>query len=55
MNVRKGILQSFNAGNYTATMQLAGSYKVYVEDIAVARNVLAAEMAAGRKVGGYLL
>ncbi len=50
MNSRKGVLKSFNSGNYTATVQLAGSYKVYLEDISVARNIPSAEMTAGRKV-----
>ncbi len=50
MSVRKGILKSFNSGDYTATVQLAGSHKVYLEGIAVARNIPAAEMALGRKV-----
>ena len=50
MRLRKGVLRSFNSGNYTATVQLAGSYKVYLEDITVARNLPAAEMITGRKV-----
>ena len=50
MKLRKGILRSFNSGNYTATVRLAGSYKVYLEDITVARNLPAAEMTSGRKV-----
>lgn len=50
MRLRKGILRSFDSGNYTATAQLIGSYKVYLEDIAVARNLPTAEMTAGRKV-----
>ena len=50
MRLRKGVLRSFNSGNYTATVQLAGSYKVYLEDITVARNLPTAEMATGRKV-----
>ena len=50
MRLRKGILRSFDSGNYTATVQLIGSYKVYLEDIAVARNLPTAEMTAGRKV-----
>ncbi len=37
-------------GDYTATFQLAGSYKTYLEGIAVARNLPASEMALGRKV-----
>jgi len=50
MSVRKAVLKSFNSGDYTATIQLAGSYKTYLEGIAVARNLPAAEMALGRKV-----
>lgn len=50
MSLRKAILKSFNSGDYTATVQLAGSHKVYLEGIAVARNMPAAEMALGRKV-----
>ena len=50
MSLRKAVLKSFNSGNYTATIQLTGSYKAYLEDIAVARNLPAVEMALGRKV-----
>lgn len=50
MILRKGVLKSFNSGAYTATVQLASSYKVYLEDVAVARNLPAAEMTLGRKV-----
>ena len=50
MSVRKGTLKSFNSGNYTATVQLTSSYKVYLEDVTVARNLQSSEMIAGRKV-----
>ena len=50
MRIKKAVLKSFNSGNYTATVQLASSFKVYLEDIAVARNIPSAEMIAGRKV-----
>jgi hypothetical protein len=50
MRLRKGVLKGFNPGDYTATVQLAGSYKVYLEGIAVARNLPATEMSAGRRV-----
>ena len=50
MSLRKGILKSFNSSDYTATVRLAGSYKVYLEDVAVARNIPAAVMTVGRKV-----
>ena len=50
MRLKKAILKSFNSGDYTATIQLSGSYKVYLQGVAVARNIPAAEMALGRKV-----
>ena len=50
MSVKKGILKSFNSSSYTATVQLTSSYKVYLESVAVARNIASAEMVAGRKV-----
>ena len=50
MKLRKAVLRSFNSTDYTATVQLAGSYKVYLEDIAVARNLPLAEMITGRKL-----
>jgi hypothetical protein len=50
MRLRKAVLRSFNSGNYTATVRLASSYKVYLEDIAVARNLPSGEMVTGRKV-----
>ena len=50
MSLRKGVLQSFSSGNYTATVQLAGSHKAYLEDITVAPNLQTSEMTAGRKV-----
>jgi alpha-D-ribose 1-methylphosphonate 5-triphosphate synthase subunit PhnI len=50
MRLSKGVLKGFNSGDYTATIQLAGSYKTYLEGIAVARNLPVAEMALGRKV-----
>ena len=54
MRVKKGVLRSFNSGAYTATVQLAGSYKVYLEDVTVARNLPAAEVTPGRKVAVIL-
>ena len=50
MNLKKAILKSFDPGSYTATLQLAGSHKVYLEGVAVARNLPAAEMMLGRRV-----
>ena len=50
MRLRKGVLKNFNSGDYSATIQLTSSYKVYLEDVAVARNIPSAEMVSGRKV-----
>jgi hypothetical protein len=50
MSLRKAVLKSFNPGDYTATIQLAGSYKVYLEGTNVARNLPASEMAVGRRL-----
>jgi hypothetical protein len=50
MRLRKAELKSFNSGSYTATVRLASGYKVYLEDVAVARNLPSGEMVAGRKV-----
>ena len=54
MSLRKGVLKSFNSGDYTATVQLASSYKVYLEGVSVARNIPTSEMTAGRKVAVVL-
>jgi hypothetical protein len=50
MKLKKAELKSFNSGNYTATVRMTSSYKVYLEDVTVARNLPAAEMVAGRRV-----
>ncbi|MFC1961785.1 hypothetical protein ACFLWN_01885 [Chloroflexota bacterium] len=50
MRLKKAVLRSFDSGSYTATVQLASSFKVYLEGIAVARNLPSVEMTAGRKV-----
>ena len=50
MSLRKGVLKSFNSGDYTVTVRLASSYTVYLEGIAVARNIPAVEMVLSRKV-----
>jgi hypothetical protein len=48
--LRKGILRGFDPDSYTATVQLAGSPRDYLEDIKVARNLPASEMIPGRQV-----
>jgi hypothetical protein len=49
MNVRKGTVKGFNAGPYTATVQVAGSLSVWLADVPVARNIAATEMVVGRR------
>jgi hypothetical protein len=48
VEIRKAELKGFNAGAYTATLQVAGSLSVWLEDVPVARNIPAAEMVIGR-------
>jgi hypothetical protein len=48
--VKKAILRSFNSENYTATIEISGSGKTYLEDVPVARNLPALEMSAGSKL-----
>jgi hypothetical protein len=50
MNIVKGILNSFNAGNYTATVQISGSDKVYLSGVGVSRNISSGEMIQGRSL-----
>ncbi len=50
MKLKKAELRSFNSGSYTAIVRIAGGYKVYLEDVTVARNLPSAEMTEGRKV-----
>ena len=50
MSIKKGELVAFNSDLYTATVELTGSHKAYLEGVSVARNIPASEMSAGRKV-----
>ncbi|NQT31131.1 MAG: hypothetical protein HQ588_02250 [Deltaproteobacteria bacterium] len=54
MNLKKAILKSFDSGSYTATLQLTGSHKAYLDGVTVARNLPAAEMVLGRGVAVIL-
>ncbi len=54
MKLKKAELMSFNSGNYTATIRIAGGYKVYLEDVTVARNLAVEEMVTGRNVAVVL-
>ncbi|MDP2919377.1 MAG: hypothetical protein Q8O43_04065 [Dehalococcoidia bacterium] len=48
--IKKAILRSFNSGVYTATVEIKGSGKVYLESVPVAKNIPTGEMVAGRQV-----
>lgn len=50
MLIKKAILKAWYAGSYTATIQISGTGKTYLEGIPAARNIPSAEMLAGRKV-----
>jgi len=54
MNLKKALLKSFDSGSYTASLQLAGSRKAYLNEVTVARNLPAAEMVLGRRVAVIL-
>lgn len=48
MTVRRGEVKSFDSGAYTASVQVAGSLGVWLNDVPVARNIATGEMVAGR-------
>jgi hypothetical protein len=50
MIIKKAILKLFNSGSYTATVQIAGSSRAYLEGVKTSRNIPAVEMIAGRTV-----
>jgi hypothetical protein len=50
MTVKKAVLRNFDAGNYTATIEIQGSGRTYLDGVPVARNLPPAEMSAGRKL-----
>ena len=50
MILKKAILRSFDSGSYTATIEISGSRKTYLEGVPVARNLPVAEMSADRKL-----
>lgn len=48
MEIKPGVLKSFNVTTYKATVQVRGSLAVYLEDVPVARNIPSAEMVVER-------
>jgi hypothetical protein len=49
-SLKRAVLRGFDSGNYTAVIELVGSGKVYLENIAVARSVPIMEMVVGREI-----
>lgn len=47
---KKAVLRGFDSGTYTATIELVGSGRAYLEDVKVAWSVPSGEMTAGRNV-----
>ena len=48
--IKQGILKSFESGTYLATVQIAGSLSVWLENIPTSRAIPTSEMVAGRNV-----
>jgi hypothetical protein len=48
--IKKGILKSFDSNTYLATVQIAGSLSVWLENILTSRAIAASDMVAGRNV-----
>jgi hypothetical protein len=48
MEIRKGVIKGFDAGSYTATVQVAGSLSVWLEGVPVSGAIPSGEMVAGR-------
>jgi hypothetical protein len=51
--LKKAILKTWSSGTYTATVQISGSTKAYLDGIKAARNIPSAEMIPGRNVLVY--
>lgn len=50
MEIKRGILQSFDSGTYLATVAMTGSLGVWLEDLPVSRAIADTAMVAGRHV-----
>ena len=50
VTVKKAILRSFDAESYTATIEISGSARTYLDGVPVAYNIPLVEMSVGRKL-----
>jgi len=48
--IKKGILKSFDSNTSLATVQIAGSLSVWLENVPTSRAIPASEMISGRSV-----
>lgn len=48
MEIRKGVIKGFDAGSYTATVQVAGSLSVWLDGVPVSRAIASGEVVEGR-------
>jgi len=46
--IKKGLIQAFDSGTYTATVRMQGSLSAWLEGVSVARNIPPSEMVPGR-------
>ncbi len=53
--IKRGILKAFDSDTYTATVQIAGSLSVWLDDVPVSRGIPTAEMVTGRNVAVIFL
>jgi hypothetical protein len=53
--IKKGILKSFDSNTYLATVQIAGSLSVWLENIPTSRAIASADMVTGRNVAVLFL
>ena len=53
--IKRGILKSFDSGTYTASVQIAGSLSVWLDDVPVSRGIPTSEMITGRNVAVIFL
>jgi hypothetical protein len=49
-SIKEAVLRNFDSDSYTATVEIAGSGKAYLQGVKVARNIPAGEMVVGRNV-----
>lgn len=50
MEIRRGVLRAFDAGSYTASVEIAGSLATWLPGLAVSRNIAASHLIPGRRV-----